>query len=97
LVPKRIIKTTTVAHALNNHGWVKDIRAALSVQVLVEYLQIWNLVDGVILLQDTPDQFHWKLTQSGIYSSKSTYVAFFQGTIKKILKEDSPWKRIWRS
>ena len=45
LVPKRIIKTRTVAQALNNHGWVKDKRGALSVQVLVEYLQIWDLVD----------------------------------------------------
>jgi len=59
LVPKRVVKTRTVAKALVNRGWVADIRGALSVQVLVEYLQVWDLVDGLILQQDTPDQFRW--------------------------------------
>jgi hypothetical protein len=37
-VPKRVSKSRTVAQA-QNRGWVRDIRGALSVQVLKEYLQ----------------------------------------------------------
>jgi len=39
-------------------------------------------VDGLTLQQDMPDQFRWKFTQSGLYSSKSSYAAFFLGAIK---------------
>ena len=44
------------SQALNNRRWVEDIRGALSVQVLLEYLIIWDLVDGLVLQHDVPDQ-----------------------------------------
>lgn len=91
-IPKRTVRRRTVAEALNNRNWVSDIKGTLSVLVLVEYLQVWDLVDSIVLQHDVPDQFRWKLTQSGSYSSKSAYAAFFVGTIKS-----SPWKRIWKS
>ena len=88
-VSKRTAKRRTVAQALQNISWVRDINGALTMQVLVEYLQVWDLVDVIILQQDVPDQFKWKLTLSGSYNSKSAYSAFFVGTIKF-----SPWRRI---
>ena len=30
---------------------------ALTVQVLAEYLQLWDLVDGLVLHQGVPDQY----------------------------------------
>jgi hypothetical protein len=50
---------------------VNDIRGAHSIQLLVDYFYIWDLMEGVILTQDVPDQVRWKLTQSGVYSNKS--------------------------
>jgi hypothetical protein len=61
-VHKQTAKRRTVAQALLNGKWVEDIKGALTVQVLVEYLQIWDLVDGLTLQQDVPDQFRWKFT-----------------------------------
>ena len=61
-------------------------------QVLVEYLQLWNLIDNVELQHDTPDQHTWRLSNHGIYSSKSAYEAFFTGTIKF-----GPWRCIWKT
>jgi hypothetical protein len=55
-------------------------------------VKIWDIIDSIVLQHEVPDQFRWKLTQSGSYSSKSAYAAFFVGTIKM-----GPWKRIWRS
>lgn len=88
-IPKRIVKTRTVAQALSNRRWVTDIRGRLIVEVVMVYLLLWDQLDGVQLQQDTPDQYIWKLTQSGLYSSKSAYEAFFVGSIKFI-----PWKII---
>jgi hypothetical protein len=82
----------TVAEALNNRRWISDIKGALTVQVLQEYLMIWDQVEGVILQPENPDTFRWKLTQSGDYSSKSAYLVFFMGSIRY-----DPWKKIWKS
>jgi hypothetical protein len=46
----------------------------------------------MLLQEGVEDQHRWKLTRSGIYSSKSTYNAYF---IVSILF--APWKRIWKS
>jgi len=91
-VPKGVRKSRTVAQALHNRGWVRDIRGALTVQVLMEYLQVWDPLEGVILQQGVPDQFWWKLSQSGSYSSKTAYAACFVGSIRF-----PPWRRIWKS
>ena len=40
IIPKRAVKQRTVAQALHNRRWVSDIKGALTVEVLVEYLQI---------------------------------------------------------
>ncbi|WVZ89347.1 hypothetical protein U9M48_035768 [Paspalum notatum var. saurae] len=91
-VSKKARKCCTVAQALTNRRWVTDIRGALTVQVLVEYLRIWELVDEVSLQPGVPDQFHWTFTQSGHYSCQSAYQAFFLGGINF-----GPWKRVWKS
>jgi len=91
-VPKRIVNRRTVAQALQNRSWVHDITGALTVEVLVDYLLIWDMVDGVVLQQNVADHYKWKLTQHGSYSSKSAYEAFFMGSIKF-----GPWKRVWKT
>ncbi|WVZ63220.1 hypothetical protein U9M48_012865 [Paspalum notatum var. saurae] len=90
-VPKRAIKSRTVAQALHNRTCVSDVSGALTIQVLIDYLFIWDLVDDMVLQQDVPDKHLWKLTQSGDYSSKSAYSAFFFGVVGF-----SGWKRIWK-
>jgi hypothetical protein len=62
------------------------------VQVLVEYLHLWNMVDGVELQPDTADQHIWRLSGQGIYSSKSAYDAFFTGYIIF-----APWRCVWKT
>jgi hypothetical protein len=74
---------------LNRSSWVHDIRGALTVAVLHEYLLIWDMMDGITLCQDVPDLYNWKLTHHEVYSSKSAYEAFFVGSIKF-----GPWKKI---
>jgi len=88
LIPKRAVKQRTVAQAFDNRGWVADIRGTLTVQVLREY-RIWLMV--WFYNRRSPINM-WKLTNSGLYSSKSAYNAFFLGSIRF-----APWKHIWES
>jgi len=85
-------KQHTVAQALENPPWVSDIKCTLSVPVLRHYLLLWDLVDNILLQEGVEDQHQWKLTRSGIYSSKSAYNAYFCGSIRF-----APWKRTWKS
>ncbi|WVZ80019.1 hypothetical protein U9M48_027537 [Paspalum notatum var. saurae] len=64
-IPKKAVQQRTVSQALDNRKWVTDIRGALTVQVLSEYLMVWDLVDGLELQPDIPDQHRWKLSTSG--------------------------------
>jgi hypothetical protein len=91
-IPKRARGQRTVSQALNNRRWISYIQGALTVQVLVEYLRIWGLVDEIILQPSLPDQHIWKLSNSGQYSAKSAYNSFSIGSIKF-----PPWKWIWKS
>lgn len=46
-IPKRLIKIRTVREALNANSWILDIKGALTVQVLLEYLKLWDLLNQV--------------------------------------------------
>ena len=61
-VQKRTAKRRTVAQALHNRSWVQDIRGARTVEVLLDYLHIWDRVDRIILHPEIPDKYNWKLT-----------------------------------
>jgi hypothetical protein len=42
VIPKRRVNTCTVRGALIEHKWVSDIRGALTVGVITDYLHLWN-------------------------------------------------------
>ncbi|WVZ51091.1 LOW QUALITY PROTEIN: hypothetical protein U9M48_002270 [Paspalum notatum var. saurae] len=81
-VSKRTANCRTVAQALLNRAWVSDIGGAFT---------LWDVVEAVVL-GEGPDQHIWKFTQSGCYTSKSAYSAFFEGSVKF-----KPWRLIWKS
>ena len=71
----------SVRDALTDRQWTRDITGALTVNVLLEFLQVWDLVDALHLSPHDADRFVWKWTANGSYSASSAYRAFFLGRV----------------
>ncbi|RLN04975.1 hypothetical protein C2845_PM13G05910 [Panicum miliaceum] len=69
----------TVAQGLINNAWVSVITGALTVQVIIDYLLIWDLVTQCALHPTSEDRFIWKWTADGQFTVASAYRAFFIG------------------
>ena len=54
-VPKRRVKKRIVQEALMDNQWVHDIQGHHSVEVLSEFLDIWDLVQETLLLPEVED------------------------------------------
>lgn len=78
-VATMILKRRMVHEALQAHRWVRDITGAITVQVILEYLQVWDLVTTVALHCDTQDRALWRWTPNQQFSTASAYQAFFIG------------------
>jgi hypothetical protein len=50
LVPKRIANRRTVADALDNTRWAQDLHGTITWLVIQEFLLLWDLLAGVILM-----------------------------------------------
>ncbi|KAM0827058.1 hypothetical protein ACQ4PT_068438 [Festuca glaucescens] len=79
LVKPRFQKIRSVQQALVDNAWALDIRGALSVDAVVQYLRLWSAVDR------TPtgagdDTFRWKWIAHGGFSSRSAYYIQHEGT-----------------
>jgi len=68
-----------VAHALQGDGWISDISGALTVQVILDYLLIWNMTREVQLVTGRADKLCWKWTADKTFSTSSAYQSFFIG------------------
>jgi hypothetical protein len=78
-VGPRIAKCRTVVQGLANNTWVRDISGALTVQVILDFLLVWDATRAVLLRPDTPDRFLWKWASDQCFSTASAYRAFFIG------------------
>ena len=56
----------TVYDAITGGRWISDIRGALSVQVMIEYLHLWELLSNVVLQREAEGTHIWKFTTSGL-------------------------------
>ena len=82
LLPKRRINKRTVKDALTDDKWLEDIQGEISLVPLLDYLELWDVLEEVQLQQEgTPDKHLWRFSSTGIYTAKSAYDALFQGAI----------------
>lgn len=80
-----------MAEALERDKGPRNIRSGLFLISLFEYFQLWDTLQKVALITEE-DQHSWRLDGSGVFSSKSSYRAFYNG-----LTTFEPWRRVWKS
>jgi hypothetical protein len=79
VVPNRRRNSTTVAAAITSQRCLRDIRAALMVPVLAQYLLLCEHLLGVATQEDAPYCFIWCWSSSGAYTARLTYKVLFMG------------------
>jgi hypothetical protein len=68
-----------VQEALPGHTWASDIQGALTMGIIVGYIQVWDLLLEVQLQPEVDDTHKWRLAASGQYSTKLSYESVFMG------------------
>jgi hypothetical protein len=67
-VQKKCINSCTVAQALNDRAWVRDIQGSLSLGDQNQFQQLWDALEEVH--SDEVDLHSWKHEPRGSFSSK---------------------------
>jgi hypothetical protein len=85
----------TVAAALANDSWIRDISGPLTIPMIVQYLHLRQQLEGVHLDSVVEDRLSWRWSQSGAYSASSAYGAMFLGSsellgVKQLWKTKAP-------
>lgn len=69
-----------MADALAEGKLINDIKGTLTLDAIVEFMELWRLMQMTPPLRDVEDSFTWRLTASVKYTTSSAYQAFFFGT-----------------
>jgi hypothetical protein len=77
--PIQCRKAMTVAATIMSQCWLRDIRGALMVSVLAQYLLLHEHLLGFAMQEEMPYRFIWYRTSSGVYSDSLAYGALFLG------------------
>jgi hypothetical protein len=67
----------SVAKALANRRWVRDISGGLSLQAIGQYLHLWDVVQETTLTEGQVDRLIWRCSAGGAFTVKSAYNLFF--------------------
>jgi hypothetical protein len=78
-VARRRRETRTVASALQDHNWIRDITGPCMIPVIMQYLALRQEIQSIVLAPGTPVRFIWRWCLSGVYSTSSAYQALFLG------------------
>ncbi|KAM0867117.1 hypothetical protein ACQ4PT_042204 [Festuca glaucescens] len=80
MVKPRLRRRRTVFEGLRNNAWATDIAGPMSVDAVVQFLSLWEAIASVPQVGDgVQDSYRWKWTTDGVFTSRSTYCALFQG------------------
>jgi hypothetical protein len=79
-VPRRIQNSRIVHTALANRSWLNDIKGALTVEVLADFLDLWDVILTVNINPQREDKHIFSFAHNGKYSAKVAYESLFIGS-----------------
>jgi hypothetical protein len=65
---RRCRRRCIVAEVLQDHSWIQDITGALTVQVLMQYIEVRQHLQAIQLIPGVADKFIWRWEASSSYS-----------------------------
>ena len=76
-------KNRTVADALLNEQWIRNVSHDLTIPLLDEFVNLWGIIEEINfdINNQEPDTIRWTRTASGEYTAKSAYYLQFEGGI----------------
>jgi hypothetical protein len=92
MVPARIVNKRKVNEAFSNMRWLFDFQGTLTLQLLLKFMDLHQVVDQVELQPRVTDAHLWRLSALGQFSTKSAYTTKFQGATSF-----EPAERVWRT
>jgi hypothetical protein len=86
-------KNWKVAQALDREAWIDkiDLQCGFTMDHFLQFVDLWTLLDTILLNPDSNDEITWKLTQDGNYTTKSAYEMQWFGLIYSPL-DNMVWK-----
>jgi hypothetical protein len=70
-VPQARRKHRTVQQTFQNHIWTADIQGVVTIEIIVQYIQLWELLLDFQLQPEVEDTHFWRLSAKEKYSAKS--------------------------
>jgi hypothetical protein len=77
MVPKGIANSRSIQDALFESRWIRDIHGEVTVLVLIEFIELWDIILGTPPQQDVIDTHVWRWSSSGKHIGKSAYDALW--------------------
>jgi hypothetical protein len=77
-----------------NRRWIGDIKGALTVGALIDYLHLGNALSDLVQQPDIEDRHIFSIAPDGLYSAKAAYNGLFYGSCAFVHHEH---ELIWRS
>jgi hypothetical protein len=89
MVPRRRINKRLVSEALLESQWINDLQGGLTFRVLLEFFELYQVLEEVVLQPGVPDSHLWNFASSRSYSAKSTYGTLMQGAVHFFFLENA--------
>jgi hypothetical protein len=80
-----------VASVLDNNAWVRDVQGALTIPILIQFLELHHRPSTVVLRHGIQDLISWRWCSSGRLSMSSAYRVLFTGQVV-VLGAKELWK-----
>lgn len=77
---------------LSDRKWLTDIKGALTVGVLSDFLEVWDALLTINLQPGREDMHIFRFASNGKYSAKAAYDGLFIGST-----QSEHWERIWQT
>jgi hypothetical protein len=90
-MPRRLCKGRMVASTLDANAVASDVQGALTVPVLIQFLELHQRLTKVVLCHDVQDPFSSRWCSSDRCSTRSAYRALFTGQLT-VLGAKELWK-----